>query len=183
MREHLSTERVCLLYLLSRDPARNKKGQKTDRELANEYFSRHGNNDDLNSLEHLNYINEHNRENTGCLPNCEVSSKVQQWFWPNIREAAKELWEIYPRKLKVGDNEFNAKNLSLSKFSARYKAKGLTEQEDKDVLKVLKWAISTDNLKCGMIKFLELDAWEDLWHEMTSSNVVSHRSSNDLTIL
>ena len=183
MREHLSTERVCLLFLFSVNPSRNKNGRKTDKKLANEYFSRHGYLDDLNSLEHLGYIIKYKLDDNGDLCDCEVSDKVQQWFWPKIKESAKELWEIYPRKLKVGDNEFNAKNLSLSKFSARYKAKGLTEQEDKDVLKVLKWAISTDNLKCGMIKFLELDAWEDLWHEMTSSNVVSHRSSNDLTIL
>ena len=85
-------------------------------------------------------------------------------------------------KLKVGDNEFISKNLSLAKFSQRFKAKNLSEEQQKLVLEITDWAVKNNELKVGMIKFLELDLWESLYQDMMSKTNKAKHMSN-LTIL
>ncbi len=172
-REETYIETIAILYMLSENPARNAKGKQTDKEFAWAYL------DDnyfietkLDQLKDLEYLDD----------NYKVLPKVQKWFYDDINDYAKELWELYPTKLKVGDNEFKSKNLSLAKFSKRFNARGLPEKNQKLVIDITKWAIQNDRLKVGMIKFLELEEWKFLYDEMVNHKEKPKASSN-ITIL
>jgi hypothetical protein len=172
-REETYIETIAILYMLSENPARNAKGKQTDKEFArayldNNYFIE----SKLDQLKDLEYLDE----------NYNVIPRVQKWFYKEVNNYAKEIWDLYPRKLKVGDNEFISKNLSLAKFSQRFKAKNLSEEQQKLVLEITDWAVKNNELKVGMIKFLELDLWESLYQDMMSKTNKAKHMSN-LTIL
>tara|TARA_R110002020_G_scaffold113540_3_gene261334 strand:- start:730 stop:1314 length:585 start_codon:yes stop_codon:yes gene_type:complete len=183
MKHELTHESIMLLFLLSRNPARNKKGKETDRKLANEYFNKLGDYVDFKLLVDYGYVSGYDSLFAGDISEVEVSADVQIWFWTPVKNFAKELWDLYPRKLKVGDNEFNAKNLSLAKFSSRYNAIGLSPEQHTLVMNTVKWAVDNNALKVGMIKFLELEHWQDLWDEMLESDGSKSKRKSNITIL
>lgn len=174
-REDISPTILILMYLYCRNPKRNKKGQETDRKKAEEYSHIRLSRNYIKLDHEYFYFDDKTND-------WEVKPKVQKWFYDDVSDYSKEIWELYPRKLKVGDNEFISKNLSLAKFSKRFKAKKLSEEQKKLVLEITDWAVKNNELKVGMIKFLELDLWESLYQDMSSKTNKAKHISN-LTIL
>tara|TARA_R110002012_G_scaffold292256_2_gene487371 strand:- start:101 stop:655 length:555 start_codon:yes stop_codon:yes gene_type:complete len=173
-REKTTVEKIAILYMLSENPARNSKGKMTDKQLAENYINENYFADNiLNELKEEGYLDKED----------QVIEKVNKWFYSKIENYAKQIWDIYPRKIKIGENEFNAKNLSLAEFSKRFNSKRLSEEQKTLALSVTKWAISNDQLKIGMIKFINLNHWEDLWEDMSKKKISDKKSSAMITII
>lgn len=97
------------------------------------------------------------------LDHYEINPKFLKDFELNIYGMPSQLFDIYPRTIRINDSSFLGKNVSAEEIGELYiRNINNCEKKHQEILELIEWGKNNNNIGVGLKKFVEIKYWETL---------------------